>query len=265
MKLPRLAFTLTASLALCVADASALTAEELARFLGVTWWTKTVTLPESFVVEIHHIVDGAVGECLLEGDARWSKNPETGFTILAGLQNGKYRMAIAYGDGVTLTVESQIPAFQQTMSSGFSARIGEGDYVLFGEPKPGAAQSDDLRTYARGFLLRVKLVPPSAAEEARALRCLANAKQIALACRLFAQDNEGRFPTALDELVPDYISDSILFSSPLAPKSDEVGYELLGGQETDAPSQVLVRGRFATSDGRRSVVYVNGWGALEWR
>lgn len=79
---------------------------------------------------------------------------------LIGPQDGNYKVTIAYGDGVTVAAASKIPVFPQTMSSGFPARIGGGDDVLFGEPKLGEAQEDDLHSYARGFLLRVKQMAP---------------------------------------------------------------------------------------------------------
>jgi hypothetical protein len=38
-------------------------------------------------------------------------------------------------------------------------------------------------------------------------RHLCNAKQVALCCKTYAQDNEGRFPKSLLDLLPDYLSD----------------------------------------------------------
>jgi bla regulator protein BlaR1 len=102
-------------------------------------------------------------------------------------------------------------------------------------------------------------------ETAKAQRCLAKAKIIALGCKLYADDHDGEFPTKPEQLLPDYLADPDAFTSPLATQPGEIGYELSGGRDSDEPSKVLVRGRFTTSDGRRSVVYLNRWGALEWR
>ncbi len=268
MSITRIFLTVLSAATLLVHGARAITADELARYFGVSWWTTKIDLPpEAFTAEIFHIVDGAVGERLIEGMPAWSKKPESGLSVLLGVQDGKYKLVVAYGGGVTMTTASQVAVFDQTLGISLPEKIGAGDFVFFGKPKVNAteARSDDVRSFSQGFLLRVRTVAPTAAEEARALRCLANAKQLGLACRLFAQDHGGRFSTDVNELVPDYVIDTSLFGSPLAPTLKDFCYELLGGVDSDEPSQMLVRGLFTTSDGRRSVVYVNGWGALEWR
>lgn len=94
-----------------------------------------------------------------------------------------------------------------------------------------------------------------------------NAKQIALGCKLYATDNDGNFPNDLSELVPSYIPVERVFKSLLNPayrapdefpplRSDEVDYEYFGagGKDTDPPSKTLLRSRYTTTDGKRSVV-----------
>ena len=74
---------------------------------------------------------------------------------------------------------------------------------------------------------------------------MAEAKQVAIACKLYASDHEGRYPTKLDELVPEYLSDKKLIG----------GYDCLGGTDTEAANTVLLRSKSLTKDGRRIVVH----------
>ncbi len=74
---------------------------------------------------------------------------------------------------------------------------------------------------------------------------MAEAKQIAIACKLYASDHEGRYPARLEELVPEYLPDKKLIG----------GYDCLGGTDTEEPNTVLLRSRSLTKEGRRIVVH----------
>lgn len=103
-------------------------------------------------------------------------------------------------------------------------------------------------------------------ESKRAIKCLSNAKSISIACLAYADNHEGNYPKNLLELVPDYISDKSIFNSPFSPKPDEMGYEYFPGfkmSDPDPENKILLRGRYTTKDGKRSVVRLDSRGATE--
>ena len=59
--------------------------------------------------------------------------------------------------------------------------------------------------------------------KAQAAASLSNARQIAMACKLYAADHGGKFPPSLQGLVPDYLPNAAIFVSPFAP-SEPIGY-----------------------------------------
>ena len=65
------------------------------------------------------------------------------------------------------------------------------------------------------------------------------AKQIVFACKLYAMDNNGKYPPNLDALVPAYIADRSAFISPLNPK-DPVGYIYTPGFTDTSDSEAIV-------------------------
>jgi hypothetical protein len=139
--------------------ALAVTADDLAKYLGVSTLSTTVTLPsESFIVEIYKISNGAIGDRIFEGIPAWSKSPEKGLQIMYSQENGKYRIGILYGSGNTLTVTSDVPAFDSTLSPNLPDTIKAGDYVLFGKPKRDGSipVAEKISSYSDGFLLRIK-------------------------------------------------------------------------------------------------------------
>ena len=98
-----------------------------------------------------------------------------------------------------------------------------------------------------------------------AVKCLSNARQIALGCKLYASDNNGKFPDKLADLIPTYIQDEKLFVSPLSEKKEAMGYDYSGkgGTDSDAPKKVLLTSKDLTPDGKRIVVYFDGSGELK--
>ncbi len=83
-----------------------------------------------------------------------------------------------------------------------------------------------------------------ALESAETRAAMAEAKQVAIACKLYASDHEGRYPARLEELVPEYLPDKKLIG----------GYDCLGGTDTEAANTLLLRSKSLTKDGRRIVV-----------
>jgi len=139
--------------------ASAVTSDELARYLGVSSWTTTVFLEGgSYVVEVYEIKDGKVDHRLLEGMKEWSPKGATGVTVMIGPEGKSYRVVVDYQRGTTVGATSTFETrFGSSMSPSLPEKIGEGDYILMGEPKaPGKGLNSDISDYARGFLLRVK-------------------------------------------------------------------------------------------------------------
>ena len=152
--------TLIASALLSLHSASAITADELSRFLGVASWHTVVSLPaKSFTVQIFEFADGSVStHPLIGSESEWTKNPEAGATILVGPQDGKYKVMITFPSGDTITVPTQTSVFSNTRSTHLPEQIEEGDFIFFGQPLGGDSHhgSNELRSYSKGFLIRVK-------------------------------------------------------------------------------------------------------------
>jgi hypothetical protein len=88
---------------------------------------------------------------------------------------------------------------------------------------------------------------------AKETQSLSNAKQIALACQLYALENKGNFPQTLEELVPVYLPDRKTLVCPLSGPTVPIGYEYFGGKQTDPPETVLLASK-ALSKGKRRVI-----------
>jgi ankyrin repeat protein len=169
MKLPRLVFACLSSLATLTAGAAAIEADELAQFLGVYSWSTQVSLPpDSFSAEILQIENGAVADRLLMPTAESSHGESGGLRIILGPvfngpMKGNYRVTISVGSRGTLGMPTKVPLFDSARSNPIPNKIGEGDFIFFGVPKEPFAGANDLGSYSRGFMLRVKRLPPPAA------------------------------------------------------------------------------------------------------
>ncbi len=93
---------------------------------------------------------------------------------------------------------------------------------------------------------------------AKETRSLSNARQIAIACRVYATDHEGAFPPRLEELVPKYLPDSLKLVCPLSGPEVPNGYDYLGGKDSDPPKQVLLVSKASGHKGLRIVAHVDG-------
>jgi hypothetical protein len=94
-------------------------------------------------------------------------------------------------------------------------------------------------------------------------KAMAGAMTISRACQAYAGDHAGDFPPSLEALVPAYLPDKSLLSSPLAPKEPS-GYTYTPGLRTSAaPGKVLLEDKFAPAVlSKRVVVHVDGSAVL---
>lgn len=98
--------------------------------------------------------------------------------------------------------------------------------------------------------------------KAKATKSLSNARQIGTACKLYAADNNGKFPQNLAALVPDYLPDATIFASPFAPEA-AAGYTYHAGLTEKSPAKtVLLKDKFAGREKLRVVVHVDGSGEV---
>ena len=100
-------------------------------------------------------------------------------------------------------------------------------------------------------------------ESAKATNSRSNAKQIAVACKLYALDNGGKFPPTLQALLPDYLPDAKIFVSPFAPEVP-VGYTYTAGLTEKSPAAtVLLEDKFAAREHLRVIVHVDCSGEIQ--
>lgn len=101
-------------------------------------------------------------------------------------------------------------------------------------------------------------------ERANLTKALSNAKQIGTACRIYAVDNDGKFPPKLDALVPDYLPDAAILACPYPNPKSPSAFEYFGGNEKDDPQKILLASPEAPGKGR-VFVYVDGSGEAKSR
>ena len=158
MKIPGFLVPLLTFAVLSAGAARGVTPDELAAYLGISSWHTTVDLPPgSFSVQICEFADGEVKGAELVSLPDLAKHPENGLTILSGSQEGKYRFELVGWSG-SHGVPTVTPTLARTILPRLPEKIGEGDFVLFGQPLEGKSvpEPNDLRSYSRGFLLRIK-------------------------------------------------------------------------------------------------------------
>ena len=92
-----------------------------------------------------------------------------------------------------------------------------------------------------------------------------NAKEIAIGCRLYAVDNEGKYPATLDELFPKYLENRDLLKCPFD-KVNAVGFEYYGaGMKDNDPnpeSTVFLVSKALSQKKNRVVVYADSSGKV---
>ena len=95
-------------------------------------------------------------------------------------------------------------------------------------------------------------------------KALSNAKQIGIACRIYATDNDGKFPPKLEDLVPDYLPDDSILACQYPYPAKPTAYEYFGGSEKDDPKKILISSPAVEGKGR-VFVYVDGSGEAKSR
>jgi hypothetical protein len=78
---------------------------------------------------------------------------------------------------------------------------------------------------------------------------------IGLACKLYATDHGGSYPTRLRDIVPKYLPDERYLRIPSSDGSGFLNYEYSGGRDTDPPDKVLIRILPEPPDNRSVVVH----------
>jgi hypothetical protein len=88
-----------------------------------------------------------------------------------------------------------------------------------------------------------------------------NAKAIGVACRAYANDHQGAFPKALEDLVPNYLRERSMLVCPLSPTLP-VGYDYFGGTMDDPPDKVLLTSKYIDRHGKRIILRVDTAGHI---
>ncbi len=99
-------------------------------------------------------------------------------------------------------------------------------------------------------------------EKAKLTQSLSNGRQIAIGCRAYATDHGGEFPKTLDELVPKYLPDAKLLTSPVSGPSVPIGFEYYGGKDSDPGSKVLLVSKAAVRGKQRVVIHADSSGEV---
>ena len=99
----------------------------------------------------------------------------------------------------------------------------------------------------------------SAYSAANATVSLAQAKRLAVQCQAYASDHGGKFPSLLEDLVPDYIQDNRGLADPAQKGSEEIGYLYFGtGRiQSERLTGVLLESK-AVYNGKRIVALYDG-------
>ena len=95
-------------------------------------------------------------------------------------------------------------------------------------------------------------------------KALSNAKQIGTGCKIYATDNDGKFPPKLEDLVPDYLPDASILACPYPDPKNPVAYEYFGGSEKDDAKKILLASPVREGKGR-VIIYVDGSGVAKSR
>lgn len=99
-------------------------------------------------------------------------------------------------------------------------------------------------------------------EKANLLVCRENMEEISIALRLYASEHNGRFPTALGELLKEgYLADEKIFDCPNDPhigNAENPDYEYTSGCDIHSPSRMILISDATPHKNKRHVLYING-------
>ena len=107
-----------------------------------------------------------------------------------------------------------------------------------------------------GLVSAVAAVPvfKSVQQKGMATRSLATGKMIALACKMYAMDNNGDYPPTLEALPLDYLPDRRVLVSPFAP-NEPLGYVYHPGlTEASDPDAILLEDKYAPAAIKQRVI-----------
>jgi hypothetical protein len=108
-------------------------------------------------------------------------------------------------------------------------------------------------TFALGmFGMMHEMTRPRATLPWSAAEAISHANTLYIASRHYSADHAGRFPAALTDLVPKYLSGEDLS------RATGRGYTWFGGRDSDAPDHILFVSRETSPDGQRVVLRLNG-------
>lgn len=114
------------------------------------------------------------------------------------------------------------------------------------------------------FVVLAALAVPTFAkvqEKSLVVKSINNARQIVIACKLYASDHNGNYPGDLNELVKTGgISDDKILHDPLLHDDTQIGYEYFGAgmKDSDPPDKVLLMSKSADSRGKKVVAHNDG-------
>lgn len=159
----------------------------------------------------------------------------------------------------------KLMAYQKSGAAYSVSAHVENGWLIVGKGSQGASQLALPLIVAPAAIAAGIAMPvfASVKERGTATKSLSNAKQIGLACKLYALDNAGKFPPTLEELVPDYLPEADILISPFAP-DQKLGYRYTAGLDDKAPAKtVLLEDQFAGAASFRVVVYTDNSGEAQ--
>ena len=92
-------------------------------------------------------------------------------------------------------------------------------------------------------------------DNARQAQAVSQLKSIGAVCRLYAEDNGGKFPAKLEDLVPKYLDGKILIN-PLAEPGGDRSFQYFGGSTADPADKILAA--TALLRHKRCLLHVDG-------
>jgi len=115
-------------------------------------------------------------------------------------------------------------------------------------------------------LLASMAIPASVGviDKAKAAQSMNNARQIYLGCKLYASDNDGKFPDNLEQLIPQYLPDRRVFVCPMSTDKTSIGFDYFSGfTDTSDPGKILLQSKATTRRHERVIVRVDGSAQLQ--
>ena len=89
-------------------------------------------------------------------------------------------------------------------------------------------------------VIQLMSVPPYPKERSWRLMCESHLREVALACRLYSQDNDGRMPDALEHLLPAQLDDRKLLKCRRDKSAAPSSYALVPGLRAGMPGDFVL-------------------------